>query len=62
MYSGLSNVDKVAWGLYDMTGSICDWGVGYPQNASVDSFGTSNGSFRVDRGGSWGGGPQGYRI
>jgi formylglycine-generating enzyme required for sulfatase activity len=55
-----------AWGLYEMTGNVLEWcwvWVGeYPQNASVDPTGPSNGSARVARGGSWGFGPASVRA
>ena len=48
-----------AWGLYDMHGNVWEWCLDWWQSslgtsAATDPKGASSGSFRVQRGGSWG--------
>ena len=57
------------WYLFDMTGNAWEWvwdgwdGITpYPETKVTDPTGDNTASFRVSRGGSWGGSPRGARV
>lgn len=53
-------------GIYDMSGNVCEWCQdrwgGYSSGSQTNPTGSSTGSHRVFRGGSWGGSARGCRV
>jgi formylglycine-generating enzyme required for sulfatase activity len=55
-----------AWGLYDMSGNVWEWGWDasgdYPSGTATDPTGAAEGAVRVSRGGSWNLGAESARV
>ncbi len=54
-------------GIYDMSGNVWEWvsdwySSGYSSGAQTNPTGPISGSYRVNRGGSWGNGARGCRV